>query len=89
MLLVSYPDLLYWASASISQLLWVLAANDSHLYPSPEACPWLTVIASTKYVGEMMRSRPNPPPVPQAWLKANDYTEFVVQPLAFWNGQLL
>lgn len=60
MLLVSYPDLLYWASASISQLLRVLAANDSHLYPSPEACPWLTVIASTKYVWESMRSHPYP-----------------------------
>lgn len=60
MLLVPYPDLLYWASASISQLLRVLAANDSHLYPSPEACPWLTVIASTKYVWEGMRSHPYP-----------------------------
>lgn len=60
MLLVSYPDLLYWASASISQLLRVLAGNDSHLYPSPEACPWLTIIAPTKCVWEIIRSCPIP-----------------------------
>lgn len=35
--------------------------NDSHLYPSPEACPWLTVIASTKYIGEIVKIMPHHP----------------------------
>ena len=41
MLLVSHSDPLYQAGASIPWVLWLLAANSSHLYSCLEACPWL------------------------------------------------
>ena len=40
-MLVSHPDPQYQAGAPNLWLLWVLAANGSHLHSCLEVCPWL------------------------------------------------